>query len=327
MKNAKAYWHYTDFNMKYDAVLEGGGAKIGGLIGALTGIEMQGFEPANLAGTSSGAIVASLRMAGYEPEELRSILLRTNFENFLDGSRLGSIYKLMSAKGLYDGDVFYKWIKEKLDQKGIRTFGDLRDTSETNPKYKWKLKVIAADITDGRMLTLPDDIVFYDIEPDELEVAYAVRMSMSIPYYFKPIILKGNYIVDGGLLSNFPIWLFDSDGTPEHPTFGLILNEDSANERFEIDGLVSYVTAMIKTMLRVNDRKFVRPEDYKFRTILIPSGNIKTTEFDLTASNKEWLYHSGLKAALEFFIGWSMDDYVEWANKIRGVRNDSTGRL
>ncbi len=55
------------------------------------------------------------------------------------------------------------------------------------------------------------------IDPDELEIATAVRMSMSIPMFFDPVVHRNptnrddeHVIVDGGLLSNFPIWLFDS---------------------------------------------------------------------------------------------------------------------
>jgi NTE family protein len=246
-------------------------------------------------------------------------LKTTNFQEFLDGRhRFGTVYSLLKKKALYDGEAFYEWIKAKLADKGVHTFKDLR-TEDPDPKYKWKLKVIAADISEGRMLTLPDDIVFYDMKPDDLEVAFAVRMSMSLPYYFKPIVLKDNYIVDGGLLSNFPIWLFDSVGSPTHPTFGILLDEDGSNEKFKIDNLVTYAAAMIKTLLRVNDRKFIRPEDYEHRTMRVPTGKISTAQFDLSAVDKDWLYHSGLKAALGFFVSWSFDEYVKWANKVRGV--------
>ena len=75
------------------------------------------------------------------------------------------------------------------------------------------------------MLVLPGDAAQLGIDPDELEIATAVRMSMSIPVFFKPVTMDGHEIVDGGLLSNFPIWLFDTDTgiTPSFPTFGLLL--------------------------------------------------------------------------------------------------------
>lgn len=305
--------------MKYDAVLEGGGCKISGLVGALAGIETQGFEPSHLAGTSAGAIVASLRAAGYTPDELRVILLETNFKEFLDGSILNALpYKLLTQKGLYKGDYFYNWVKEKLFAKGVSTFRDLR-FHDDNPKYRYRLKVIAADISSGKMIVLPDDVPMYNLDPDNFEVAFAIRMSMSIPYYFKPVILDGHYIVDGGLLSNFPIWLFDDTILPTWPTFGIILDEGDIAQDNKITGPISYVTAMITTMLSARDRKFIRPEDFKHRTILVPSGNIGTTQFNITTIEKETLYHSGLKAALEFFVGWDFNTYVTWAKESRGL--------
>ena len=72
------------------------------------------------------------------------------------------------------------------------------------------------------MLVLPRDAREYlGIDPDELEIARAVRMSMSIPMFFDPVVHRNptdtsdeHVIVDGGLLSNFPIWLFDSPAGP-----------------------------------------------------------------------------------------------------------------
>ena len=67
------------------------------------------------------------------------------------------------------------------------------------------------------MLVLPRDAQLLGYAPDELEVAYAVRMSMSIPIFFKPVRVENtqtnheHVIVDGGMLSNFPVWVFDCE--------------------------------------------------------------------------------------------------------------------
>ena len=83
------------------------------------------------------------------------------------------------------------------------------------------------------MLILPDDISRYGIDPMEFEIAKAVRMSISIPLYFKPIKFSYengcSFIVDGGILSNFPIWIFDVEGIPRWPTFGLKLVGNSSS--------------------------------------------------------------------------------------------------
>jgi NTE family protein len=55
------------------------------------------------------------------------------------------------------------------------------------PRHRYRLQVIASDITAHRLLVLPRDAKrFFAIEPDDLDVAEAIRMSMSIPIYFKP---------------------------------------------------------------------------------------------------------------------------------------------
>ena len=89
--------------------------------------------------------------------------------------------------------------------------------------------MIATDLSDRRMLVLPHDLDELIDEPDDFSIARAVRMSMSIPGFFEPARLKDkrgkeHVIVDGGVLSNYPVWLLD-DGTPDPPwpTFGFKL--------------------------------------------------------------------------------------------------------
>src|SRR3712207_624013 len=69
---------------RVDLVFEGGGVKGIGLVGALSILEEQGFEPQNVAGTSAGAIVATLLAAGYTAAELHEIMLDLDFRQFMD---------------------------------------------------------------------------------------------------------------------------------------------------------------------------------------------------------------------------------------------------
>jgi NTE family protein len=305
--------------MNYDGVCEGGGTKIMGLVGGMAAIESRGFTPSNLAGTSAGAIVAAMRAAGYTPSEMRVLMDDLDFRKFKDKARWGTkSYHLIRHKGIYAGDFFYEYAKETLAAKGVSTFGDLK-TSEADPRWRYKLKVIASDISQGRMITLPTDAVLYDIDPDKLEVALAIRMSMSIPGFFRPVIAKKSYIVDGGLLSNFPIWLFDADEAPSWPTFGLILREPHSMDPHKIRGTISYMMAIFKTMMKAHDRKVISGEDYFHRLIQIPTGEIGTMDFDLTSAQKEFLYYSGFNAGSEFIDNFSWPRYRKWASQQRGV--------
>ena len=170
-----------------NAVFEGGGVKGVGLVGAVSVTEERGYQFRNVAGTSAGAIISTLIAAGYSAVELKGILDELDYNNFKDKGledKIPLVGLLASAafeKGIYEGDFFLEWIQDLLDKKGVNTFGDLViEEHRDNPKYRYRLQVIAADVTRGKMLVLPRDIAHYGIDPDSLGIARAVRMSMAI---------------------------------------------------------------------------------------------------------------------------------------------------
>lgn len=300
--------------MKVDTVAEGGGARIGAFVGSYAALTDRGFEISHSAGTSAGAIFSACVVAGYTPSELKRIVDSLDFTKFLDNGRWPwqKAWNFMWNLGLYKGKAFESFMVDLLKAKGLEKFGDLRYNNEDS-RYRWRLKVIAADITRGRVLVLPDDAMLFGEDPDQLSVARAVRMSMSIPFFFRPVKWKESYIVDGGVLSNFPISLFDSDEEPHHPTFGLLLKEPDFNQPHEIDGALSLFIAMFRTMMEAHDRRSVRPGDYFNRTIAIPTGDASTLNFDMSVQEKERLYRSGYLATTDFINNWSWETYKNWA--------------
>jgi NTE family protein len=210
--------------LKTDAVFEGGGIRGLGFVGAICCFEEWGYTFESIAGTSAGAIIAALLSVGYTGSELKDIIFDTDFNKFCDKDKLqsipfiGRLLGLIFEKGLYSGNYFENWINELLKAKGKTKFQDITVNG------KCKLKIIASDISNKNIIILPDDIQKYGIDPKKFNISTAVRMSMSIPFFFKPVIVKYNkeksYIVDGGLLSNFPIWIFDVNNKPRWPTFG-----------------------------------------------------------------------------------------------------------
>jgi len=222
-----------------DAVFEGGGVKGIGLVGAVAVAEEKGYKWANVAGTSAGAIVAALLAAGYSAREMKRELDALNYSDFKDRGLvdripfIGLLVSLIFEKGIYEGRFFEDWMRRLLKKKGVSTFGDLVDERfKDEPRYRFKLRVIASDISRGRMLVLPQDVADFGMRPEALDVARAVRMSMSLPFFYEPVRLKKrdtgqvSYIVDGGVLSNFPVSLSDTGrDVPEWPTFGFKLVE------------------------------------------------------------------------------------------------------
>lgn len=308
--------------MKVDAVFEGGGVKGIGLVGAVAVTEERGYEFENVAGTSAGAIVAALIASGYKANKLREIIQNLDYNQFKDKGMvdkipfIGFALSLGFEKGIYEGEFFENWLREllgKAPSKPIRTFRDLR-TNHEEAKYRYKLQLIAADISRGRMLVLPRDIDNYGIEPDDLDVAKAVRMSMSIPFFFEPVILKDvngrdYYIVDGGVLSNFPVWIFDDDSeNPPWPTLGYKLVEPDSGQPNRINGPITLFAALFNTMMDAHDARYIEDADF-VRTIPIPTLGVRTTEFDLSYKRSENLYESGRKAAETFFQHWDFEKY------------------
>jgi len=294
---------------KADAVFEGGGVKGIGLVGALSVAEEEhGYTWQRVAGTSAGAIVAALLAVGYKAREIKEIMTELDYEDFKDTSFfdrfpvVGPLASLMLEKGIYEGDFLEGWLEDKLEAKGVFRFGQLGQEK--------RLRVITADITNERLVVLPDAAVKYGKNPRDLRIARAVRMSMSIPFFFEPVIWNGCYFVDGGILSNFPIWLFDSDYEPRWPTFGFRLAEPEYGQPNRIDGPLDFAAAVITTMMEAHDKLHVENEDWS-RTIDIPTLDVQATDFDLSPEKAEALFLSGRQAAWKFFPNWDFETHKQ----------------
>ena len=289
---------------KADAVFEGGGVKGLGLVGALTVAEENGYtEWRRVAGTSAGAIVASLLAAGYSAEELKYILMDLEYSELLDYTRpldvlfhpFGFFSGIFSDYGVNKSSPIRGWLEEKLEAKGVKTFADLKlGPDQISDDYM--LRIIASNITDRNMLILPEEIEKYGEDPDELSVARAVEMSLLFPGFFKPEKLEGSYVIDGGILSNFPVWLFDQEEEPQVPTFGFKL----LGKNPPITGPISFYKEIIYTMLEAHDEEHQK-NSASVKVIPIFSKGVSPLAFNLSEEEKQKLFESGREAAGEFF--------------------------
>lgn len=299
--------------MKADAIFEGGGIRGIAFVGAVSCLEDRGYEFQRLAGTSAGAVMAALLAAGYTGREL-TMLADTDLSLLLDKNAVQSIpllgmpLGLLLNKGLYKGDYIEKRMGELLAAKGKTKFRDVMFEGKS------RLKIIASDITKKAILILPDDLPEYGIDPMEFEIARAVRMSAAIPLFYNPVILKHkdgeSYIVDGGVLSNFPVWIFDVDGTPRWPTFGFRLTDSSESNcsRGKTD-LLSYIFDIFEAVIGEDQTTFMRDKD-SVRTISIPTLGIKSTDFDISPLDGYKLYRSGYESCKSFLRQWDFRDYT-----------------
>ena len=313
-------------------VFEGGGVKGIGLVGALSVLEELGYEPRGIAGTSGGAVLAALLAAGYTAEELREIFLELDFTSLRDKAWedripfLGTPLSLLKDQGIYEGKALLEYVRDLLADKGVKTFGDLADRASPDQR-RHGVQMIASDITTRSLLVLPRDAPRLGVEdPDSFEVALAVRMSAGIPFYFEPVKFRNretgrcHLIVDGGVLSNFPVWLFDTGGVPRWPTFGLKLVEPDPRTSLagrlgerehptnNVEATIDYVKSLMLTVMEAHDRLYIETADF-VRTVCIPTLGIRTTDFDLSRERKLELYEAGRTAAVRFLETWSFEGY------------------
>jgi NTE family protein len=313
-----------------DGVFQGGGVKGLALVGALLEFADKSRHPdayvgdwVNVAGTSAGAIIAAYLACGHDAGQTRALVQNAPYERFVDwgpgGEIIGGGLNLLRYHGLARGVVFRDWFDAAI---GGQTFGDIGRAGRT-------LRLIAADVTRREILVLPGDLSSYrvagsgqPIDPQGFSVADAVRMSMSIPYFFQPIELVHHHsgqpstIVDGGVLSNFPVWLFDvEDRDPLRPTFGFHLIDGKGvggGLARVIDGL-GWVAGMAADIFHTAtcawDQRFLSRSTL-VRTCTVSAGEIGTTDFDLTEDQKQWLLDSGRDAAREFLTQWNPKNYI-----------------
>ena len=311
-----------------DLVLEGGGVKGIGLAGAVIALSDAGYVFPRVGGTSAGAIVAALVAAyqhrGVPLTQLLTDMNELDYGKFMDkdfGEKhlglLGMATDLATHQGLYSTDYLHDWLHSKLDPIGVHTFGDLKITDDPGtalpPQQRYRLVVHTSDLTRQCLVRLPWDLPDY-LPPgvdapvdaqvaaiDAYPVVDAVRASMSIPFFFRPYrqpTPQGSCTwVDGGLLQNFPVTVFDrTDGLAARwPTFGIKL---CCRPPIEVPDKavgddISEFMAIAHTLLGEWNRYVLQDDGVNSRTIWVDTMHVSATNFGIDRATQQTLYANG----------------------------------
>ncbi|MBM7660879.1 NTE family protein [Bacillus mesophilus] len=293
--------------MKIDGVFSGGGIKGYALIGAIQAIEDRGHTFVRMAGTSAGSILAAFLAVGYRGTEIQELMEEVDLQKFMDPRNtwfpeaFTKWILLYWRLGLYKGEELEKWIEDKLLAKNVRVFSDLPPE---------RLRIVASDITNGRMIVFPDDLSRYGYEPGDFPIAKALRMSAGIPYFFEPVKLgkkkDSPFIVDGALLSNFPLWLFqETRNENKRPLLGIQLSPHvNKREKNQIKNSIDLFKALFETMMDAHDLRYVS-RSVEQNIIFIPVNQTYAREFSLNIEQKTELIQAGYKKAEVFLKNWS----------------------
>jgi len=320
-----------------DLVLSGGGVKFIGLVGAVVALMDAGYSIKRVSGVSAGSVVAAILAAASKGaqltgEEIKELAFSVPLHKWRDSGPvpyLGAAWGLVRETSMYRGDEAHDWIRSELKNLGVTSFGDLvidGDHLPAGPRYK--LVVTVADLTAAQLVRLPWDYQrLYGLDPDEQLVADAVRASMAIPFFYRPVKLTGaggatSTLVDGGVLSNFPIDTFDRpDGKPPRwPTFGItVLPRPSegigavmpALKPLRLFEQTALLESLLTTMLAGHDQTHLSKPWVAARAILVESANVGVLDFDSPKGRLEELYDNGYAAAELFLSTWDWPAYLE----------------
>jgi NTE family protein len=303
--------------MQAYAVFDGGGVKGAALAGCLKAAQNSGIEFIGYGGTSAGSIVALLATVGYTGDELEEVMTkRFSLASLSQDLKMpikatADVLKKLSDPGLFLGPQLWQHRKiiERLSQrlgfttgsqliqdlyclvtaklksaeKGF-TFHDLAQKFHRPP-----LKIVASGLRDRRPL------IFSNAGGDELggSVLDAVRASMSYPFAFEPVRVNDHYLVDGGLCSNLPVFLFDNERDHDRLpllAFDLVSEPPGAASSY---GLKEFCVDMLETSLEAGDFLMRRgSEDIHHIKVTIP-GDISALDFDLPEHRLKALFYKG----------------------------------
>ncbi len=305
-------------------VFSGGGIKGISFCGALTEFDKYNIitdtDPNSslplklkgLCGVSAGSIIASLIAVGYTVKEVCHIVRTIDFENVVD-DKTGYIRDAINfiedwgvCPGKYIVDIMGQLIKKKTGNPDY-TIKNLYDDTGV------KLVIVTTNMTFQNTVYLhPENSIE---EYSNIPIRTAVRMSMGIPFLFEPFPYNDCVFVDGGVLDNYPIHVFDGKYpgdenaklnlcTPRPDVIGIKVATPDATPtgrtRQEYGNLFQYSCSFIDTFLGENDRQVITPT-YWLRTIVIVTPEYPLTQFKLSEEQKRELINAGRRFAGLFF--------------------------
>jgi NTE family protein len=325
---------------KYDyknLVLEGGGVRGLAYAGVFNVLEEKGIlqQIEKVGGSSAGSVAGLLISIGYPAAEIDSLMMELPIQKFNDGKGglVGKYKRFRNDFGIYKGETFEKWLQLLIEHKTgnpFLTFGQLHQLHLNNKLFK-DFYCTGTNLSKQQL-----EIFSYATTPS-MPLALAVRISSGVPLYFEPVALDNdlqkiiksdtvsfvNYYVDGGMLSNYPISMFDTctenNLTPllcdkvkfNRQTIGIKLERpqqiDSLNNNsikipaYDINNLSEYLSAFTNLLMETLSRKYPGLENEKGRTIYVSQGNISSKIKKTKQQDKLLLYENGVKAATEFF--------------------------
>lgn len=311
-------------------VFEGGGVLGIAYLGVLHYLYEHGFmaNVARVAGASAGAITACLTSFNLPFEQLKATVDTLDYRKIpmkdaspdmpvisslvrkeLDAAfeDWECVLRLVKNYGWYSSEYFYQWIRDQIARQfdprkkaPPYTFADFRDPQlHLGGRPFFDLSIIGTDISwrDSRVFS-------FETTPG-MEVAAAVRISMSIPVFFEAVKQEQDGRVDvysdGGVMRNYPLNIFDG-ATFANP-FTLGARFKVADAWHPVNSLLDYISNLFQAFMRIQEVEYETDPQAITRSIVIDPGQVSFVDFNITPGDATYsfLYTAGYDAAAGYF--------------------------
>lgn len=273
-------------------VISGGGVKGISFIGVLKYLQQnkKDINIKTICTVSVGSIIGFLYAIGYTSEEMEAEILSKNLLDLQDVK----LKTFLKNYGLDSGKGVINWLEGLVERKGYNktlTF-----------KQLYKKNNIDLCIGSTNLNKYTDIFFNWKISPN-LRIIRAIRMSIGIPLVFSAIKYKGDIHVDGGIINNYPIKLFENN---LDNVLGLKLfakgerGIDSINQ--DILSIDSFLYHVVACFLLQKERGSTLSYKYSEHTIFVDANHVThSMNFNLNNDEKTNLIQLGYNAAKLYF--------------------------
>jgi NTE family protein len=261
---------------------------------------------------------------------------------------------LLNHLGLNPGRVFQDWMAKKLAASGIQTVEELNARMKWLPPTLQRrdgktfsrddldchLALIASEVVTESKIEFPRMAELFWEDWKQQNPAVFVRASMSVPFFFYPMTvnlphmgeqeLKEKWgrmvgfedvepgmechLIDGGIMSNFPINVFHEEGEPSAPTFGVRLGN---RQKHVIRKPGDLGKAVFESARHTLDYDFIlQHPDYKHLLAHIETGEHKWLDFELSREAQVDLFARGVEKGADFVRNFQWEGYKEARRKL-----------
>ncbi|HDS06905.1 MAG TPA: hypothetical protein ENO05_04695, partial [Bacteroides sp.] len=300
-------------------VLSGGGAKGIAHIGVIRALEENRIPIDYVGGTSMGAIVGGLYAIGMSTDEMIRIFKSDQFQSWLSG-RIDPRYRYYFKEEYPGPDILSIGLNLKdsvtrtqlpmsLVPNHLMDFAFMEIFSRASAAANYNFDslfvpflCISADISNNR-----------EVVHRRGSLTQAIRASMTIPLYFRPILIDGNIMYDGGIYDNFPLEQVENQFRPDVIIGSKTAERNEPPDEFDIMGQIENIV-MKPAEYHIEKGKGILL-DMKFK-------NASLLDFGRIDEYVELGYRTAMEKmdSIRQLVGEQADDSVTLAEKRRSFR-------